>query len=155
MQNCKAGSARPLVLFVISTSFGIADRFSFITGVAFLFFGFLFSFYRWQSRATLTTGLACWPPISRHLPSWDPLSRQEGSPRVRFDNSIFASFSTFLIILDGAVQGYWCMFPASCLYGKFICLHPCHGQGHEWTSRQIHVDIKVICILATIYLTNC
>ena len=48
-----------------------------------------------------------------------------------------------LDISDGAVQGYWCMFPAACLFGKFVCLHPSHDQGHEWTSRQIHVDIKV------------
>ena len=83
------------------------------------------------------------------LPSWGPLSR-EGSPRVRFDSISCFFFNIFPGVLDAAGQGYWCMFPASCLYGKFICLHPSHGQGHEWTSRQIHVDIKVICILATI-----
>ena len=107
----------------------------------------LFFFYRWQSRATLTTGLACWPLVGRRLLSWDPLSR-EGSPRVRFDNISFCFFfNIFNVVLDGAGEGYWCMFPASCLYGKFICLHPSHGQGHEWTSRQIHVDIKVIFFL--------
>ena len=45
--------------------------------------------------------------------------------------------------LDPSGAGYWCLFPANEVYGKFTCDDPSHGQAYAWTSRQVNVDIKV------------